>query len=298
MSLLPQRGVPSVATELPPTAGVRPRDRVRSRAGVGSRPSRFWRLREDLPQRWMLILGVVSVGTPLLAWAVLAATNAVDPIFLPSPARVLRAALEMVGSGTLQVDAWASVRRILVGFGVALAISVPLGLAMGSFRGVSGLVEPAMGLVRYMPASAFIPLLLIWLGLGEAPKVALIVIGVVFFNTLMVANVVWQVPADLMRVAFTLGATNGTVLTKVIFPYTLPGIIDAARVNLAAAWNLIVVAELVAAQEGLGFRIVRAQKFLQIDQIFVVLITIGLLGLLSDLALRLLRDRLAPWAKE
>jgi NitT/TauT family transport system permease protein len=120
----------------------------------------------------------------------------------------------------------------------------------------------------------------------------------VFFNTLMIANVVWQVPTDLIRVAFTLGATNVGVLTKVIFPYTLPGIIDAARVNLAAAWNLIVVAELVAADAGLGFRIVRAQKFLQIDQIFVVLIVIGLLGLTSDLLLRTARNRLAPWSQE
>jgi NitT/TauT family transport system permease protein len=298
MSLLNRQTPVSSPTDRPPAAGVRPRDRARRGEGVGRRPSAIWRIREDLPRKWMIALAVVSLVLPLGAWTVLVATNAVDPIFLPSPARVARAAVEMVSSGTLQHDAWASVRRVGIGFGIAFAISVPLGLAIGTFRSVAGLFEPAIGLVRYMPASAFIPLLLIWLGLGEEPKISLIVIGVVFFNTLMVANVVWQVPTDLIRVAFTLGASNVGVLTKVIFPYTLPGIIDAARVNLAAAWNLIVVAELVAAQEGLGFRIVRAQKFLQIDQIFVVLIVIGLLGLTSDLLLRTARNRLAPWSQE
>lgn len=297
MSLLNQQ-MPASPANRPPAAGVRPRDRARSGGGVGRRPSAFWRIREELPGRWMLALVAISVLVPTLSWALLVATNAVDAIFLPSPTRVLQAAIDMTTAGTLQADAWASVRRVGIGFGIAFVISVPLGLAIGSFRGVAGLFEPAIGLVRYMPASAFVPLLLIWLGLGEEPKIALIVIGVVFFNTLMVANVVWQVPADLIRVALTLGATNGGVLTKVIFPYTVPGIIDAARVNLAAAWNLIVVAELVAAQEGLGFRIVRAQKFLQIDQIFVVLIVIGLLGLTSDLLLRSARNRLAPWSQE
>jgi NitT/TauT family transport system permease protein len=297
MGLMVGRGPSQGPGDRPPAAGVRPRDRARG-TGVGRRATAFWRIREDLSRRSMLLLAVVSLLVPLLAWTLLVVTKAVDPIFLPSPVQVLRAAIEMVSSGILQADAWASVRRVALGFGLAFALSVPLGLAIGSFRGVGGLFEPAIGLVRYMPASAFIPLLLIWLGLGEQPKIALIVIGVVFFNTLMIANVVWQVPTDLIRVAFTLGATNTGVLTKVIFPYTLPGIIDAARVNLAAAWNLIVVAELVAADAGLGFRIVRAQKFLQIDQIFVVLIVIGLLGLTSDLLLRTARNRLAPWSQE
>ena len=103
-------------------------------------------------------------------------------------------------------------------------------------------------------------------------------LGTVFFNTLMIANVVWQVPSELIRVSQTLGAGSASVFRKVIFPYAVPGVIDTARVNLAAAWNLIVVTELFAADEGLGFRIVRSQKFLHIDQIFVAIAVIGLLG--------------------
>ena len=203
---------------------------------------------------------------PLLVWIVLDVTHAVSPIFLPSPLRVIAAGRDMIASGVLFADMSASVWRIGIGFALAVLISVPLGLAMGTFRSIEALFEPVIGLVRYMPATAFVPLLLIWFGLGQEPKIALIVIGVVFFNTLMTANVVWQVPIEMIRVALTLGATNTTIFTRVIFPHAVPGMIDAMRVNLAAAWNLIVVAELVASTESLGYRIVRAQKFQRIDE--------------------------------
>jgi len=239
-----------------------------------------------------------SALAPLVLWTALHFTQAVSPIFLPGPGEVLEAGVRMLGSGELLLDTVASTQRVFVGFGIAVLISVPLGLAMGTFRSIRALFEPVIGLVRYAPATAFVPLLLIWLGLGEPPKIALVVLGTVFFNTLMTANVVWQVPTELIKVALTLGAGSRTVLTKVIFPHAIPGIFDAARVNLAAAWNLIVVSELIAADQGLGYRIIRSQKFLHIDQIFAVLLVIGLLGLGSDLLLRTLRDRLAPWSQE
>lgn len=272
-------------------------DRVALRGPRRAR-SFFWRIREDIPRGTELALMAASGLIPLTAWGLLSLTQAVNPIFLPDPAAVLAAGGGMVASGELMADVAASTQRVVFGFAIAVLISVPLGLAMGAFRSVQALFEPAIGLVRYAPATAFIPLLLIWLGLGEAPKMSLVVIGTVFFNTLMTANVVWQVPSELIRVAFTLGAGSRTVMQKVVFPHAIPGIFDAMRVNLAAAWNLIVVAELIAADQGLGFRIVRAQKFLHIDQIFVVLVVIGLLGLASDLLLRMVRNRLAPWALE
>jgi NitT/TauT family transport system permease protein len=157
--------------------------------------------------------------------------------------------------------------------------------------------DPAIGLVRYMPAPAFIPLLIIWLGLGEGSKIALLFIGTVFFNTLMTADVAGLVPKQMIDAAFTLGAGRWTVLRKVILPHSVPGMIDAMRVNVAATWNLVVVAELIAAQAGLGYRITRAQRFLQTDQIFAVLIVIGLIGVGMDLGFRLLRKGVAPWAE-
>jgi NitT/TauT family transport system permease protein len=169
---------------------------------------------------------------------------------------------------------------------------------MGTWPAARALFEPMIALVRYMPAPAFIPLLTIWLGLGESSKIALLVIGTVFFNTLMSADVAAQVPAELINVSYTLGAGRWQVIRKVIVPFTVPGLLDAMRVNLAACWNLVVVAELIAAQEGLGYRIVRAQRFRQTDTIFAVLIVIGLFGVIMDLGFRFLRNRLAPWARD
>ena len=218
-----------------------------------------------------------------MVWILLVANHAVNPIFLPNPLDVLVSLRDLFTEGLLLSDARASLQRVAIGFGISLLISVPLGLAMGTFKSMEAL---------------FVPLLIIWFGFAETPKIALILIGTMFFNTLMIANVVWQVPTDLIRVALTLGASNVAVFTRVIFPHSVPGAIDAARVNLAAAWNLIVVAELFAADEGLGYRIVRSQKFLQIDTIFAVLIVIGILGLTSGLLLRTARNRLAPWSQE
>jgi NitT/TauT family transport system permease protein len=224
-----------------------------------------------------------------------AATGTVQEAFLPSPAAVLAAGWEMAGSGQLAADTWASVQRILIGFGIAILVSVPLGIVMGGFQAGQALFEPVVGLLRYLPASAFIPLLTIWLGIGEPSKVMLLFIGTVFFNTLMVADAVRHVPGALVDVSYTLGARRGEVLRKVVVPHALPGMIDAVRVNAAAAWNFVVVAELINSTEGLGYRIARSQRFLASDRIFAVLIVIAVLGLAIDILLRMLRDRIGRW---
>lgn len=253
-------------------------------------------LRQPISPRRRRLLGVASFVVPLVLWTTLSGSGAVDPAFLPAPLDVLRAGLDMARDGTLLPDVWASVRRIVLGFGLAVLLSLPLGFAMGAFRAGQAALEPVVGLLRYMPATAFIPLLLIWFGLGETPKIALLVIGTIFFMTLMVADSVRLVPRDLLDVSATLGARRGEVLRKVVLPHALPGILDAVRVNAAAAWNLVVVAELLASTSGLGYRIIRAQRFLQTDRIFAVLIVIGLIGLTIDLTLRLLRDRVGKWS--
>ena len=140
-------------------------------------------------------------------------------------------------------------------------------------------------------------MLLLWLGIGESPKITLIVVGTVFYNVLMVADVVRLVPRELLNASATLGAGRWTTVRKVILPHSVPGIIDVARINLAAAWLMLVVAELLAAQEGLAFRIVRAQRFRAIDTMFALLIVFGVIGLVSDLLLRRLRWLVARWAR-
>jgi NitT/TauT family transport system permease protein len=259
------------------------------------RPARVWAVRASIPRGPKIALMVCSVLVPLVAWVAVSATGAVQEQFLPSPQAVWTAGLDMARSGTLATDTWASVQRILIGFGLAIVVSVPIGLLMGSFQAGQALFEPVIGLLRYLPASAFIPLLTIWLGIGEPSKVMLLFIGTVFFNTLMTADVVRQVPAALVDVSYTLGARRGEVLRKVIVPHALPGMIDCVRVNAAAAWNFVVVAELINSEEGLGYRIARSQRFLASDRIFAILVVIAVIGLAIDIVLRLLRDRVGRW---
>ncbi|GLW08668.1 ABC transporter permease [Microtetraspora sp. NBRC 13810] len=268
-----------------PRRGVRPRAMAGGAMAGGLSGRAKWGLR------------AASVAIPLAAWLAVGGAGVVDPAFLPSPAAVWAAFLEMAGNGQLASDALASLGRVGAGFGLAVLISVPLGVFMGTSPAGQAFFEPVIGLLRYMPASAFIPLLIIWLGLGEPSKVAILVIGVVFFNTLMTADVVRQVPGELRQVAATLGATGWETVRKVIWPHSVPGVLDAMRVNAAAAWNFVVVAELIAAESGLGYRIVRAQRFLQTDTIFAVLVVIGCIGLLIDVLLRVLRDRAGRWSR-
>jgi NitT/TauT family transport system permease protein len=237
----------------------------------------------------------LSVAVPLAAWQVFSMVIDGRPDYLPGPLDAFSAAVEMARDGQLFTDAWATVRRVLEGFGLAVLVSVPLGILMGSFPAGQAALEPLVGLLRYLPASAFIPLLIIWLGLGEPSKVALLFLAAFFFNTLMTADAVRQVPVALIDVSYTLGARRGEVLRKVIVPYALPGMIDSVRVNAAASWSFVVVAELIASESGLGYRIVRAQRFNQIDRIFAVLVVIALIGLTIDLLLRLARDRVGRW---
>lgn len=253
-------------------------------------------LREEVPDHLRLPLTIVSIALPFVIWTLLSATGAVKPLFLPSPLKVAKALGDLASSGELWSDTTATLTRVGISFAIVIVISVPLGLAMGSLPVVRRLFEPMIGFVRYMPAPAFIPLLIIWLGLEENSKIALLVIGTVFFNTLMTADVAAQVPRERINVSYTLGASRWVVLRKVILPSSVPGCLDALRVNLAATWNLVVVAELIAAQSGLGYRITRAQRFLQTDKIFAVLIVIGVIGVAMDISFRILRNRLAPWA--
>ena len=253
-------------------------------------------IRTPIPRAARWTLTILSLAVPLLAWIALSASEVVSASFLPSPQAVLSAGFEMARSGELLSDLAATAQRVLLGFGLAVLVSVPLGIFMGAFPAGQAVLEPVIGLLRYLPASAFIPLLIIWLGLGEPSKVALLFVGTVFFNTLMTADVVRTVPRSLIDVSYTLGAYRNEVLRKVVVPHSLPGIIDAVRVNAAAAWNFVVVAELVNSTAGLGYRIVRAQRFLQTDRIFAVLVVIGVAGVAIDVALRLLRSRVGRWA--
>jgi len=262
----------------------------------GRRQHALLRIREDIPTPWRIGLMAAGLATPILLWVLLSRSSSSD-LIIPSPAQTWQGGKRLYDEGVLFGDFWASSQRILIGYSISMAIAIVLGLAMGTFRSIESFLEPPSGFMRYIPATALVPLMLFWLGIDETPKITLIVLGSVFFNLLMVADVARNVPKEIINASYTLGAGRLTVLRRVILPHSLPGIIDVARINLAAAWSILVVAELLAAQEGLAFRIVRAQRFRQIDEMFAILIIFGAIGVVSDLALRALRNRTAPWAR-
>lgn len=258
--------------------------------------------RSDAPRlasRWLnhpWTLGVAGVIAVLLLWGLVSNSGAVDRLFLPTPQAVFKAGQDQWTSGMLVRDALASIQRVFLGFALSAGLALPVGIAMGSSVVICRLLEPLMGLIRYMPAPAFIPLLIIYFGLEELPKVLLIFIGTFFFNTLMIMDAVKFVPPELVETARTLGGRRLAILVRVVAPYIAPQVLDTYRINMASAWNLVIVAELVAATEGLGKRISLAQRFLRTDEIFLGLIVIGLIGLLIDLGFRILMRRSCAWA--
>lgn len=258
----------------------------------------FWRLAEDIPKSLNTTLLITSIGAPLLLWWLVTTFGNVDPKFLPSPGKVLEAFGRLWSTRELLKDTVASLWRVGVGFLLAVFLSIPVGVLMGSFASIRALLEPLFGLMRYMPAPAFIPLLILYLGIEEGPKITLIFIGVFFFNSLMVMDTVKFVPKELIEATYTLGGNRNQTLLQVIFPYVLPGIIDACRINLAAAWQLVIVSELIAATEGLGRRISVAGRFLRTDEIFVGLIVIGVIGLTFDLLFQYLLRVSCKWASQ
>ena len=260
------------------------------------KPTTFWRIAEDIPRPLNWALMITSIILPFSIWAIVSNLPGVNNTFLPNPQAVIEAFQHLWAQGFLPQDTWASIFRVSVGFLLAAAVSIPIGVAMGTFASIRALMEPLIGLLRYMPAPAFIPLLIIYLGLEEEPKIALIFIGVLFFNILMIMDAVKFVPKDLIETTYTLGGQRWQVLLSVIMPYVLPNIIDAFRVNIAAAWNLVIVAELVAAEDGLGRRILLAQRFLKTDEIFACLIVLGIIGFTLDLLFRWVLKMTCRWA--
>jgi NitT/TauT family transport system permease protein len=256
----------------------------------------LWRVRGEIPLRIYTILVVSSLLIPLIGWSILTYGKIVNPLFMANPTQVIQRGYELMLSGQLLTDTMASLSRILWGFFFSALIGVPVGLLIGSFKPVEGLLEPIFGLFRYMPTAAFIPLVILWVGLDEPAKILIIFLGTFFYNVLMVSDAVKFVSRDLIAVSYTLGATEMDVFLRVIFPAALPSIIDTLRVNIATAWNFVIVAELIASNSGLGFRILTAQRVLRTEEIFLGILLIGLIGVGIDLLFKLAFRCVVPWA--
>lgn len=262
------------------------------------KPSVFWSIRQGFSRRLALLIVTVSLAVPLLLWSIVSYGKLVPPLFLPTPTAVVQSGIEMFANNDLMTDVIVSCSRVAAGFFAAAIIGVPIGIAMGTFYSMNSLFAPFVGTVRYMPVTAFVPLIVIWLGLGEESKILIITLGVVLYNAIMIADGVKFIPSEMINVAYTLGATRRDVLFKVIVPATFPCVLDTLRVNISGAWNYLVIAELVAAQSGLGFKIIQAQRYLQTEKVLFCILLIGVIGLVIDYGLKWLSAVLTPWADQ
>jgi NitT/TauT family transport system permease protein len=253
--------------------------------------------REPIPRSLYLILAFGSFAFFLIIWSILTYGGLVDPLFLPSPGRVYQAGWDLFAELSFTTDILNSVYRVMVGFVAAALIGVPIGLIMGTFKAAEAVTEPVVGFIRYMPASAFIPLFILWLGIGDIEKVAIIFVGSFFQLVLMVAVVAKNVHKDMLETAYTLGAKRFQVIRKVLLPASLPGIMDTLRIIIGWAWTYIIVAELVASASGIGYMIISSQRMLRTGNIIFGILTIGMLGLMTDYFFKWLHIRLFPWVE-
>jgi NitT/TauT family transport system permease protein len=253
--------------------------------------------REPIPKSLYFILTLSSFAFFLIIWSILTYGGFVDPLFLPSPGRVFQAGADLFLDLGFTTDILNSVYRVMIGFIIAAVIGVPIGLIMGTYKIAEALTEPVVGFIRYMPASAFIPLFILWLGIGDIEKVAIIFVGSFFQLVLMVAVVAKNVHKDMLETAYTLGAKRFQVIRKVLLPASLPGIVDTLRIIVGWAWTYIIVAELVASASGIGYMIISAQRMLRTGNIIFGILTIGMLGLITDFFFKWLYNRLFPWVE-
>lgn len=234
--------------------------------------------------------------TLLIIWEIVCSLHLIQNIFLPSPGYVFTTFIQLISTGDYWNDIGISIYRVFMGFLLAAVIGIPLGILAGTFKISDSIIIPLSEFIRYMPAPAFIPLVMVWAGIGETAKILIIFIGSFFQLVIMVADDTRAVNKDLIYAAYTLGAKRWNTLIKVIIPALMPRLFSTLRLIMGWAWTYLVVAELVASQSGLGYSIMKAQRFMNTNIIFVGILVIGLLGLIIDRLFVLLGKFLFPWS--
>ncbi|MCQ9615737.1 ABC transporter permease [Paenalcaligenes niemegkensis] len=254
------------------------------------------KLLQPIDSRLRIALGVSFFALFLAFWTILTVTGMVSPYFLASPVQTIKAGWILFAEFDFIHDVGMTVWRVLGGFFIASVIAVPLGILMGAYKPIEAVFEPFVSFARYLPASAFIPLLIVWVGIGEAQKLSIIFLGCFFQLTLMVMMIVSNARRDLVEAAYTLGSTDSGVVRRVLLPGAAPEIAEALRQVLGLGWTYVVVAELIAAASGIGHMIMDSQALMATDNIIAGIVLIGIIGLTSDVLFKKLNQTLFPWS--
>jgi len=214
------------------------------------------------------------------------ASTRVNPIFFPSPAKVLSGAYDLVQEGVLLQHAWASLRRILAGFFIGSALGIPIGLLMGMYPFARRLFTPYVGFLRFVPPIAMIIFAIVWFGTGEASKIFLVAFSTVFVVVLNVEAGVRSIVPNRIRAALCMGARPYQLFVYVLLPSCAPFILTGMRIAMGGAFAVIIAAELLSSEEGIGFLLESSRLFMQTDRIFVAIVVLGILGFVTDRCFR------------
>lgn len=260
----------------------------------GRRP-RLIQIRVPVSRRQALISGIAVWAGFFGIWILSSELGWVNPILVPPPDEVLATIVRLFTVDGFGSDVLISIMRVLIAFALATLVAVPIGVAMGAFPAIDAVIAPFVSAWRYLPAPSFIPILLMWFGTGETPKLVLLFLGVIFFLITLIADHTRDVRRELIETALTLGAGRRVTVMQVMLPAVFPNILVAMRQMLAVVWTYLVIAEIVASTTGIGAMMMRARRFLNTDEILAGIIVIGVLGMLSDLAFAQLHRRLFPY---
>jgi NitT/TauT family transport system permease protein len=246
--------------------------------------------------RARVALGIAFFILFTAAWSFATFGGFVSRTFLADPVTMITDGWELLAVHGFLADIGITIARVVGGFVMAAVLAVPLGLLMGAYKPIEAFFEPFVSFARYLPASAFIPLLILWAGIGELQKLLVIFIGTFFQLVLMVAVVVGNTRRDLVEAAYTLGAGDRSLVNRVLLPNSAPEIAEILRLVLGWAWTYVIVAELIGASSGIGHMITDSQSLLATGQIIFGIIVIGLIGLVTDFAFKFANRTLFPWA--
>ena len=245
--------------------------------------------------------GARRVGLVLAPWVLIVLlwygvrdSGLINPALVPAPHQVLARAVELLRERLL-LDIWVSTRRVFLGVLLGVLLAVPVGFLLGWYRSLHRFIDPVINFFRALPPIALIPLAIVYFGIGELAKVAILFYASFFAGVIVMYEGISQINPIFVRVARTLGATDREIFLRVIVPLTFPDMLTAVRVALGVAWATLVASELIAAQQGLGAMIQNAAAFFQLDIIYVGIICIGFVALAMDTLLRVLTRRLVAW---
>ena len=248
---------------------------------------KFFSVRGTVSGRQGFVLGLLGLVSLFALWQLGHwATPELQRKFLPGVDEVVGKIIYLLINKDFISDIGVSLYRIYLSFFVACLVAVPLGLIMGCCVKVRALVNPTVGGLRYLPAASFVPLLLVYLGPTDTAKMALLFLGCVFFLIALILDNVLAVPKEFVESAQTMGADRKHIILRVALPAAAPQILDSMRNMIAVSWTYLVIAEIVAATDGIGAVMMRGAKFLHIDIIMAGILTIGVLGVLTDILFR------------